>query len=1152
MAVMSGSYSYGSVELSVVIAILASYAAVDFASRAHSTNDGARRLWLSGGTTAMGLGIWCAHYIGTLAFHLPIPVGYDWPTVLLSLLAAVVASAITMFIISRETVELPPWALVGSVFMGGAIAGMHYIGIAAMRLAADCRFSVPVVILSILLATLICFVALLLIFYFRKERRPGGWPKLLTAVVMGAAVLAMHYTGMAAATFTLTTTVAEDYSHALTVSSFGEIVIVAATFTVLGAALLALLLHRRLASHVRFAELLMESLPGVVCIFDTHHRIRRWNHNFLGYAPEEMLGEDITGTIAPASFEAAGLAMKSTFENGSGAAEATLLAKDGSQILCYLTGVRINFEAEPCVLGIAIDISKMRRAEQHIRLQTAALESAANAIVITDASGSIEWVNSAFTRLTGYAFEEAIGQNPRMLKSGKQERQFYRDLWRTIRAGSNWSGELVNRKKDGRLYTEEMTIAPVLSDRGEVANFVAIKQDVTERKRIEQEKQKFVSLVENSGDFIGMASLSGETLYINAAGRRLTGLASDEPLPKHISEFHPEKTWKELRDVAIPALMNVGHWRQEIQFRNVKTGEPIDAEMGFFLIRHSESGEPLCFCTVSRDIREQKRARQELIRAKESAEAANFAKSEFLANMSHEIRTPMNGILGMSDLLSDTELNSEQTEYLDMIRSSAESLLTIINDILDFSKMEAGKVSLEYLPFDLRKSLAPVMKTFAFKADEKNLELIFDVHPAVPDSVVSDPGRLRQILVNLVGNALKFTERGEIQVKVEVDSHSKDHSVLSFSVQDTGVGIPAEKQALVFDAFSQADSSTTRRYGGTGLGLAISTRLVTLLGGRLWVKSEVGKGSTFRFTARVGNAETSSGAAPSHSSALVGCSILIVDDNATNRRILEDSTRRWQMLPIVADGAAAALQLLATNWPNGGLPLMITDAQMPDVDGFGLVEQIRKGRSLDNLRIVMLTSGGRRGDAARCLELGISAYLSKPFDRMELRDILLRVLADPSTPVERPALVTRHTLRETAKSLTFLVAEDNLVNQRLILRLLEKRGHSVVLTKNGREALDALRRQSFDLILMDCQMPEMDGFETTQRIRSDEATTGGHTPIIALTAHAMKGDRERCLAAGMDGYVAKPIRLEDLFTVIESIAPHLFGFRATPVERTSL
>jgi PAS domain S-box-containing protein len=702
------------------------------------------------------------------------------------------------------------------------------------------------------------------------------------------------------------------------------------------------------------------------------------------------------------------------------------------------------------------------------------------------------------------------------------------------------------------------------SDKGKplVAMF---HRDVTDRRhtadRLHQREQQLELLLSSTAEGIYGIDMHGNCTFANRACARLLGYSNESELLGlnmhdccHYAQEDLVPTPKE--DCAIYQAFRQGvqiHRDGEVFWRKNSTCFPVEYWSHPVYAESAVIGAVVTFL----DISERRTAQQaltnyhteletrveertiELLAAKEAAEAANVAKSQFLANMSHEIRTPMNGVMGMIDLAVESTDRNERQEFLTMARASAESLLSTINEILDFSKIEADKLELECIEFDLRDSLEETVRTFALQAGEKSVELISDFSRDTPALVRGDPGRLRQVINNLLGNALKFTEHGEIALCSSCTCKG-DRVHIHFTVRDTGIGIPEEKRDLIFKPFSQADSSTTRKHGGTGLGLAISTRLVHLMGGRIWVESEVGKGSAFHFTADFGRSHGIAVPRGTADLSLVGVTALIVDDHVVNRRMFKETLRRWGMMASAASNGDEALVLLRTA-ARAGVPfrLLITDSGMAGMDGFALAAEAVADTALAPLGVLMLTSGGRRGDAARCREAGITAYLTKPLRSSDLKAMLLSVLSNRTLEggTDPPPLLTRYSLAsETGpRNLRILLAEDNAINQKIARALLEKRGHSVALAINGRQALEQWEQHSFDVILMDVQMPEMDGFEATGLIRQQEQISGQRIPIIALTAHALKGDEERCLSAGMDSYVTKPIQAKQLFLAIESV-----------------
>jgi PAS domain S-box-containing protein len=812
------------------------------------------------------------------------------------------------------------------------------------------------------------------------------------------------------------------------------------------------------------------------------------------------------------------------------------------------------------------EIEQRRRAEQALaqerNLLRTLIDSLPDHIFIKDTLGRYVLNNQSHQQFVGAATpDEVIGKTVFDLFPPELAERFHADDQLILQTGQ----PLLNREEPiidqaGRRCALATTKIPLRDSRGQIVGLVCVSRDITVQKEAADEIKKINSFLDSIIEHVPIMLFvkDARTLKFerwNKAGEDLLGYRREDLIGRSDYDFFP----KEEADFFVAKDREVLQGKKLVDIPEeviqTKTGQRILHSRKIPLL--DEQGTPQHLLGISEDITERKQAEVELQEAKEAAIAASRAKSEFLAHMSHEIRTPMNAVIGMTELALDTDLTVEQREYLELVKRSAEALMSVINDILDFSKIEAGKLELEHLDFSLGEVVGDTLTTLALRAHQKGLELVGHIGSDVPDALVGDPGRLRQIIVNLVGNALKFTERGEVVVQVkgqEGQQGPEGQKVLGpsgpwvslvdlhFSVADTGIGIPPEKQKVIFEAFGQVDSSTTRRYGGTGLGLTISARLVELMGGRLWVESVPGKGSTFSFTARFGIQKAGvGGSLPAQAERLRGLPVLVVDDNSANRRLLEEMLSRWQMKPVVVESGRAALAALEQAQQVGEpFALILLDVQMPEMDGFTLAECIRAHPEIPGATVMMLTSGGQPGDAARCRELGVAAYLTKPIRQAELSRAILAALDAATSTKDEGQRTKEDALRPSdfvLRPFHILLAEDNLINQKLAIRLLEKEGHTVVVAGNGKEALTALEREPFDLVLMDVQMPEMDGLEAAAAIRERERKTGGHVPILAMTAYAMKGDRERCLQAGMDGYLSKPIRARELFEALRGLSP---------------
>lgn len=788
-----------------------------------------------------------------------------------------------------------------------------------------------------------------------------------------------------------------------------------------------------------------------------------------------------------------------------------------------------------------VELAHRRRVEEALMQSEAFYQSLVETLPLAlfrkDTDGRVDFANRLLCEALRRPQEDVLGKTDYDFFPEELAEKYRADDRRVIETQTDFETiEEFQTPSGERRFTHVMK-TPSYNATGEITGILGVFSDVTDRMRIEnaleQERYLLDNLMQGSPDNIYFKEADGRYLRINPAKAASSGLKNPaDAIGKSDADFFgPDHQRAAMADEQ--TVMQTGEPLIGKEERNVYPDGRVRWMSTTKMPLRDRQGNIVGTFGVSRDITALKLAQEALEAAAAAADAANRAKSDFLANMSHEIRTPLNAVLGMTELVLDTPLTPVQRDYLKLVQESGESLLTVINDILDFSKIEAGKLGIEQTPFEIREFLGDTLKSMGLRAHRKGLELIAEISPSVPTMLVGDPHRLRQVLVNLVGNAIKFTEQGEILLHVAPEPDGDGNVILHFRVTDTGIGIPAEKFSSIFEAFEQADHSTTRKFGGTGLGLAISARLVALMGGRIWVESEIGRGSTFHFTMRFQLCDAGLRQPPASPELLQGLRVLIVDDNSTNRRILAEMLTSWGMVPVLVCDAEAALTELRRPGNGQDYGLVLTDVHMPGQSGFDLVRRARESGVYVKGVVVMLTSGDRAEDVEMCRDLGVSTYLIKPIKQSELFNAILQALG--AAHHEQWATATAANAREATRPLHVLLAEDSIINQKLAVGLLERWGHRVTVANDGREAVTCTQQQAFDVILMDIQMPELDGLDATREIRQQEAGTDRHTPIIAMTAHALQGDRERCLSVGMDDYLTKPIRFEQLFERLERI-----------------
>jgi len=952
------------------------------------------------------------------------------------------------------------------------------------------------------------------------------------------------------ATFRTRVYMSSDDSVPLFITLFSTVVMIILATTFSRQMALAITRRIQLNQHITDNEIqqrvILETVADAIITIDKKGSIKTYNQaaeRIFGYRMGEVINQNIALLLA---YDAKKINQDFLDEPTLNSMmlinefrEVEGKCKDGTLVNLEMNMTPMKFSGGGGYVGIMRDITQRKllaeknldKAEEALAVQKYAIDQH-SIVAMTDEKGVITYVNDKFCHTSGFSENELIGSNHRLLSSGFHDSNYWKEMYQVLSNGGVWSGEVCNKSKDGELYWLDTTIVPLMDDDGKPESYVSLRTDITERKRGEEalvkSEAKARGIFESVADGIISINDQGVVTAFNPAAEQIFGYEQAEVMGKEVTLLMPQSYHHK-------HLQGFNHYLQSRQKNIVdetvevaglnKNGNEFPLELS---ITEILLGDDISFTAIARDITQRKEQENTLMDAKNVAEKADFAKSEFLANMSHEIRTPMNGVIGMTDLLLDTNLDEEQFEFTSTIKNSAKALLNIINDILDFSKVEAGKLRLEKREFELSELLEGFSDTVSLYSEEKGLEFICPANPVHMQTFKGDAGRIQQVLTNLVSNAIKFTAQGEVSVFCEIEPLLNYQTKLHFTVNDSGIGLNQDDQQYLFERFTQADGSITRKYGGTGLGLAISKHLVDLMGGEISVESEEGKGSTFFFTVKVENSAKLTEPSMADLSSL---KILIVENNLTVCLLLTTLFHEWKIDYEIAENGKNALAVLRqAQMENKAFSMVLLDQKLSDIDSIQLAEQIRNTNGLSNTELVLLAYHGRRGDAKKMNDIGFSGYLNKPVKQSKLYNLLIDVVSGEG-PRENSLKLTRELPFITAR---VLVAEDNITNQKVVSGLLKKLGVHVVIAGNGEEAIRILEQSPFDLVLMDCQMPVMNGYQATQVIRDSNSTVlNRKIPVIALTANAMPGDREYCLEVGMDDFLAKPIDLSSLLAIVQ-------------------